>query len=222
MDLDYAKPIMAITIFKESEHGQLYFEKNRIENGEITDKAPLPLDELKIVEAIIKDDKDFAINSTGLFPKNIVYIQQQYKDVELVWFQPRCKRPLFFTSDVKEFVSGDIYNCPNILYHVKDSRLSVYAFTGAFTEKSKLYHYPLGNISEKVCLGNASNKLFKGKSLEAFMEHWERLFWNTRFTYTDFDKWKIKIWKNNTVTDKQLIETKKISYTSIKHLLRIK
>jgi PRTRC genetic system protein B len=118
----------------------------------------------------------------GRLPGTLLYADSRMGLEKYVWWNPPCKRGMFFTKDIP-MKDGD-YNVPGTIYMVKDGRLSVFCFAGKKPRpETHLLYGPFYNYYKNgdICLGNAKDNVQKpaDPSWEDILAYWEKLFWGS-------------------------------------------
>lgn len=176
-------PTHFMTVYSRIDSRDKYLEigeiKQKGERFEIGPAIPNDMDFLSDLVESIKVENFKALKWSGLIPENVIYCASETQDPTIVWFQPACKKKLFFDSEIG--IKTNIFDLPPLLFSCKDGTLSVFRLTEKPNINSNLFMVPLPNIygSSSVCLGN--NKQKKAKSLEQYMINIEELFYKTRF-----------------------------------------
>jgi len=154
---------------------------------EIGPAIPNDMDFLSDLVNSIKVENFKALKWNGLIPENVIYCASETQHPTVIWFQPACKKKLFFDSEMG--IKTNVFELPPLLFSCKGGTLSVFRLVEKPNINSQLFMVPLPNIygSSAVCLGN--NKEKKAKSLEQYIVNIEDLFYKTRFNALHHQKY---------------------------------
>lgn len=171
---------MAIIVYEDSQKIEYYLERRDIMNGKM--QAGVPLSEeciAGIMETMFEKQKDTSVH--GTVPANMLFADSRKGRERYIWYREPEKRMMFF-AETLDIPNGEMY-VPGLLYIVKGTSLSVYAFKGK-KPKSKLYRAPFFNVdSTHVCLGSAKVKKPSEKTFENIVQCWEKMFWGSEFVH---------------------------------------
>ncbi len=119
----------------------------------------------------------------GAVPPNMLYCDVRPGRERYVWFNPPGRRTMYFTSALN--IPDGEYHVPGVVYHVKDEKLMIYAYTGnSPSPDSVLYEAPFFNIyGYGVCMGSAKLDKPEDPSHKQMLEYWEKKFWNSKFSH---------------------------------------
>jgi len=175
-------PQMALVVYKNNRTGSTYIESHRInEQGRMLAGQPLTL---KCITELVES---FSVEQGhapyGKIPPNMLYCDTRKGHERYVWYNPPCKRMMFFTKSLN--IENKEYYLPGIIYDTNGENLDVYAFKEKKPKaESLLYKAPLFNVTEEsVCLGNAKISFPDNPTFEDYMMYWEKKFWQTEFTH---------------------------------------
>ena len=105
---------------------------------------------------------------------------------------------MHFTKGMK-IADGEAWQ-PALLWVAEDNHLSLFVLDSNRrpTDKSLLYPNRYPNVNAKtgsLCVGSAPvEKVLKAQTIEAVMEMWHRIFWDSKFSHaTDVAFWKKQI-----------------------------
>lgn len=174
------EPKMAIIVYK-SEDDIFYLERRDISSDGIMG-AGVPLTEnclTNIVKGLSATEKDIV---HGSIPPYLLYADCRTGLNKYVWYRKEEKRKLYFNEGLG-INNGEMY-VPGLVYQVSGNTLSVYAYKGRLTEKSKLYRAPFFNVSDSsVCLGSAKVQKPEDMTYENIIQYWEQMFWQSEFVH---------------------------------------
>lgn len=178
-------PTHFLTVFKSAVNSDLYLESGKItkvgNSYTVGESVPADMDMLTDLVASIKTVNFKSLKFKSLIPKNVLYVNAEQADPVIIWHRAPERRHL----EMREGVGNTgTYSMPMILFAC--AKGSLYSFRMEWDNvepDSELFYMPLPNIynDSKVCLGGASRRLKKAKSLEEYMEVMELLFYATDF-----------------------------------------
>lgn len=178
-------PVQAVVVYKKD--NEYYLETHDIlHNG--TEFAwcegkPFAKEQLGQLATVLGDQTFEPMQVRGLFPQNVLYFQQTFTGINLIWYLPPAKRQLYFKG-LK--LASTTYHMPGLIFAVKNKSLYVYALKGKKRPdvKTKIFKGPFHNTSNdgSVCLGTAGDAKQK-KFLQDEMARWEKRFFNSNFTH---------------------------------------
>lgn len=204
-------PVQAIVVYqKESDY---YLESHDLlknDKGIVwSEGKALTTETLMGLSNSIKSQAFVPLKSKGILPENLLFFQQTFDDVKLVWYNPPQKRTLLFSKKLK-LKSVDIM-VPGLIFAVSDKDLYLFSYVGTHKplENEILYKAPFYNINEgaSVCMGNIRENKRKA-IIQDEMLRWENRFFNSNFTHF-LDEEVVDKKYNLSVLYKQLHGTKK-------------
>lgn len=180
------KPIQGIVVFEKDR--EFYLETHDIveQDGKFawTEGKPFQKEQLGQLAAALGDQTFEPMQIKGLFPENVLYFQQNFTGINLLWWMPPQVRHLHFKAALK--LPSTTYNLPGLIFMVSGKSLSVFAFKGKKrpTLKTKLFKGPFHNTGSNglVCLGTAGDTK-RRKYLQDELARWERRFFGSNFTH---------------------------------------
>jgi PRTRC genetic system protein B len=141
--------------------------------------SPFATSDLAQLTAILSDTQD---DESLLLPPNLL----GRSNAHLCWYVPGKVRPMWFATD-KGTQRLDV-PWPNLIFLVKDGRLSITAYEGSKRPdaSTRLYHAPLSNIYRDtgVCIGSAT--VPASMDIKT-MAGWESVIFDTRFSHVNHD-----------------------------------
>ncbi len=206
------KPVQAIIVYKKG-YSDYYLETHEImPDGDKfvwQEGRPFLKEQLKELALSLGNQSFQPIEIKGLMPENILYFQQTFFDVTLVWYLPPQKRTLHFKKELK-LNEGEV-SLPGLIFAVKGKELTVVAVKGKNKPnlKTPLFKAPFYNMYQDatVCMGNISETKMK-KVLNEEMERWEKRFFNSYFSHF-LDEKVVQPKVNLNLLFKDLMKTKK-------------
>lgn len=139
--------------------------------------APFAASDLAQLTAILSDTN---VNEGMLLPTNLLGRSVGH----LCWYVPGKIRPMWFAVGDKTVRLNVPW--PNLVFLVKDGKLSVAAYKGTRRPgaNTRLFHAPLSNIyaATNVCIGSAT--VPADMSLQS-MAGWEGVIFDTRFSHVN-------------------------------------
>lgn len=174
------KPELQLTVYKSSQNGSLYVEKNDIVDNQIGPAEPLSEQTLTDLVNYFIDYKE-SYSVSGFNNPNIIYLDSNPTDFKIVWFCKEKETELLF-KDSLEGLSGTAWT-PNLIFVINKDELYCYAVKSMNINRSKLYRAPFPNIYDdgKICMGNAVIK--KSKDLNEILRNCEAAFFGSYFTH---------------------------------------
>ena len=175
-------PFMALTVYKNSQTGDVYIESHKI-NVEGRMLAGCPLTLKCITELVESLSVEQGTVPHGIVPENLIYFDTRKGHERYLWWNPPCSRIMFFSKSLN--IEDGEYHLPGIIYDTNGENLDVYAFKGEKPDLgSKLFKAPLFNVTgQKVCLGNAKIKFPDNPTFSDYIHYWEKKFWLTEFSH---------------------------------------
>lgn len=157
------------------------------ETGKMIDPHPLSLQESEQLAATLRASSDLSENylqSRDLLPANLLFTKPGANGFA-IWFTPARTHFLAFTPDLK--IPDGKYPVPPMLWKASRKTLTVFALAKNDTPNMKtvLYKAPFFNIYDtgNVCMGTVEVDIDRHTHLEAFMQQWEELFFNSKFSH---------------------------------------
>lgn len=102
----------------------------------------------------------------------------------IVWWAPPRKRSVFF--ECERITGGAVVACPGLIFSAGESDLRIWAYAGKERPgpTTPVAQAPFFNVNSagQVCLGNVERPPADANE-EAVMDHWERVFFASRFTH---------------------------------------
>lgn len=178
--LEDLEPKMAIIVY-ESNMDIFYLERRDIDtDGNMGVGIPLTEDCLTdIVKGLSATEKDII---HGSIPSCLLYADCRTGRNKYVWYRKEEKRMLYFSEQLG-IGNGEMF-VPGMVYSVSGNALSVYAYKGRLTDKSKLFRAPFFNVgAENVCLGSANVKMSDELTYDNIISYWEQMFWQSEFVH---------------------------------------
>jgi len=149
---------------------------------------PLSISEIVTLSQLFQSTQEIKGNylkSRGMFPNNILYVNQSHNGFA-VWHTPPREADLFFVDGLA-ILSGKAH-IPAMIWKATKESLFVYALKGKGkpTEKTTLYHAPYFNMYQNgnVCMGTVSIAIDRFTCLQDFMRLWQEYFFNSYFSHT--------------------------------------
>lgn len=119
-----------------------------------------------------------------LLPENVLYLSASGQG-KVIWYTPPALQQLFFLPELA--VASGPCHVPGMIWMGDPDQLRVYAYIkkGKPVLDTPLYHAPFLNVHENglVCMGDVELQV-SNKSLNAFMDSWQRAFWDSFFSHT--------------------------------------
>lgn len=177
------EPSMAIIVYKSEINMSdiFYLERRDIDkNGSLGAGIPLTDDCLAdIVKELSTTEKDIL---HGSVPSYLLYADSRTGRNRYVWYRKEEKRMLYFNEQLG--IPNGMMQVPGLVYSVSQNVLSVYAYKGRLSKKSKLFQAPFFNVtSSHVCLGSAKVEEPEEWTYENVIDYWERMFWQSEFVH---------------------------------------
>lgn len=180
------KPSQGIIVFKKDR--EYYLETHDIieQDGKFawTEGKPFQKEQLSQLAIALGDQTFEPMQLKGLFPENVLFFQQNFTGINLLWWLPPGIRHLHFKSALK--LPSTTYHLPGLIFMVNGKQLSVFAVKGKRRPslKTKLFKGPFHNTSGNglVCLGTAGDTKPR-KFLQDELARWERRFFGSNFTH---------------------------------------
>lgn len=173
------EPKMAVIIYKSED---IYYLERRDINpdGKMGVGVPLTEDCLTdIVKGLSATEKDIV---HGPIPPYLLYADCRTGVKKYVWYRKEEKRNLYFSEQLG-INNGEMY-VPGLVYCACGNTLSLYAYKGRLTEKSKLFRAPFFNVSDSsVCLGSAKVEKPDELTYENIIRYWEQMLWQSEFVH---------------------------------------
>lgn len=176
-------PFAALVAYKSSADNSFYLEYRGIKDGKLQAGRPIrETDIAKLLDNVRRFNKQLANGLHGKVPSNVLYCDTDVDSVKLIWYRPSEVRQLFFIPDLA--IPNGRMKVPGLVYSVKGSSLSVFAFKGK-APVNVLYRAPFMNVYDdgKICLGNAKVKKPEERTFENVMKYWEDMFWLSEFSH---------------------------------------
>ena len=191
-------PLKAFVVYQKNTADKcIYVESYDIDkNGYPINAHPLSLVEsTQLANALDTSDelKRNFLKSSGLFPKNVLYINPDHNGYA-IWHTPAQRVDLFFIESLA--IPNGKASLPPLLW--KASKNSLYIYTidtiADISEQTTLSHAPFFNLYEdgKVCMGTVSVNIKADCLLEEFMQQWEEYFFNSYFSHLIREKSPVK------------------------------
>lgn len=185
------KPVQCVLVYKR--HSDYYLEMHDIleDQGKYQwlEGKPLAKEHLTKMVVTLGDSAFTPMKINGILPENLLYFQQSFTDLTLIWWLPPSEQTLHFKDQVK-LPEGRI-KLPGLIFSVVGKGLDVFAVKGDKkpTLKCQLYKAPFYNTSSNgdVCMGNVKENKQKAEIVEE-MKRWEKRFFNSYFTHLSDDK----------------------------------
>lgn len=177
-------PKAGIILYKQEHSPQFYLELRKIKNGAFESAQPMPESFLHtLVKKMDTLNSSEMYKSSGLMPKNILYLDQQNDKFELIWYKKPGKTMMHFTKELN-IPSGEC-DLPGLIFHWKNNDLHVFAVKRQPSERTVLFRGPFFNVDDNgyVCLGNAHVTGEIQKTFEAFMLMMHILFFASEFSH---------------------------------------
>jgi PRTRC genetic system protein B len=179
-------PVQAVVVYKKDSN--YYLETHDIlqKDGEYAwlEGKPFAKEQLGQLATVLGNEAFEPMQVRGLFPDNVLYFQQTFTAINLVWYLPPAKRQLHFKGGLK--LASTTYHMPGLIFAVRNKSLCVYAIKGNKRPdaKTKVFKGPFHNTSGdgNVCLGTAGDGKQK-KFLQDEMARWEKRFFASNFTH---------------------------------------
>lgn len=200
---EYMKPVMSLVVYKTDKSVNTYIEEHAIrelQENKFTFGPGKPA-RIKILGKLLKEieglDKS-KYEFEGLIPKNVIYFNTNNQELNLIWTFKKSHINLNF--DEKHNISKEFKCVPNLIFKIKDTKLSVYAYKCFKGLETNLFYAPFHNIYNdgRICMGNASID-WNICNLEKLMQHIEQLFFRSKFTHLNHQNFKNNI---NVIWDK--------------------
>lgn len=177
---DKAEPKMAIIVYG-TRNSKYYLERRDIDkDGNMCAGVPLTENCLSdIVMSLSSAEKNLI---HGTIPANMLYADCRTGRGVYVWYRKEEKRMMYFNEQLG--IDNGEMMVPGLVYKVSGNTLSVFAYKGRLTQKTKLYRAPFFNVSSSsVCLGSAKVSVPKVLTYESVLNYWEQMFWQSEFTH---------------------------------------
>lgn len=182
---DVFKPKAALIVYENENEDRYTSEKRRYletrpvkEDGTLGCAKPVSKEfVLALVESFRREGERIP---QGPIPANLLYANPSLGAECYVWWNPPCKRKMYFTSSIP--MEEAEYNVPGTIYKVAGGTLRVYCFKGKRPKPNDelLYgpfynYYPDGGI----CLGSARLPWPSKLTWQTILDHWEKIFWDS-------------------------------------------
>lgn len=172
-------PEMAIIVYGDKSHENLYLESRNITDGKMGAGIPL-------TEDCIRSIAELTLNSShkelhGVIPPNMLYADGRKGFEKYVWYEKPQKKMHHFSKKLN-IPNGELYT-PSLLYVVSGNSLALYAFIGDYPDGT-LYRAPYYNVSSTyVCLGNSHLPDIQEMTYDNIIQYWEKMFWLSEFDH---------------------------------------
>lgn len=126
----------------------------------------------------------------GILPTTVLFLTAD-EPRSVIWYTPEQRQSLFFVERLG-IPNGDA-SVPALVWKASPGSLSIYAVADDDrpTRKTPLYRAPFFNVygDGQVCMGTVKlREDAPARSLEAFMDGWEKAFFNSYFSHTNNDQ----------------------------------
>ncbi|WKN46450.1 hypothetical protein [Tunicatimonas pelagia] len=159
------------------EQHQLYERKGKFH---LREGVPMRPETLSEIVTTLAQEQQTERTFAGRVPQRLIYFS--HSPEVLVWQVPAKFRSLAFRM---HGVGEGHYPCPHLVFRVvNNEQLQVFATKSKqVTERTPLFQAPFPNISSngQVCLGSARSWIEEPATYEAFMQQWERIFFDSLF-----------------------------------------
>lgn len=135
----------------------------------------------------MKKKKEDAMILKGYVPPNVIYLDQNFGNLNMAWMVPEKQWNFKFDKDLK-LKDGKAY-APNMIFAVRSNVLYTVAVKDdGINLDMFVWEPPFMNISNSgsVCMGTAVRK--QTNTYENFMMSWEIAFFESRFTHEGTSK----------------------------------
>lgn len=182
-------PFKGLVVYRSAEEKPDYYVEAFDFNykGRMINPHPLSLQESEQLATTLRTSGELSDNylqCRELLPPKLLYTRQGANGFA-IWFTPAMTHFLAFTKDLK--IPDGKYPVPPILWKASRTGLTVFALAKneAPTMKTLLYKAPFFNIYDagNVCMGTVEIDIDRNTHLEAFMQKWEELFFNSKFSH---------------------------------------
>lgn len=160
-------------------------------DGRPINMHPITLQEAKQLSKALyqperKKPKTF-LRSEGFLSPNILHVDVHGGRV--IWYTPPQLRPLHFVDSL-DIPSGKA-QVPGMIWQATKHRLNVWTVQGSERPeaKTKLFvapYFNVGGSSGSVCIGSARPEIADTATLEAFVQAWEGMFFNSYFSHANY------------------------------------
>lgn len=207
-------PVKAFVVYQKNDSAQdIYVEAYDMDkNGFPINAHPLSLKESSKLAVALDASQDLNrsfLKSSGLLPKNVLYINSQ-KDGYALWQTPAQKVDLFFVESLG--IPNGRASIPPLLWKATKTNLWIFAIDNnqEINQQSLLFHAPFFNLYDdgRVCMGTVPVNISTDCALEEFIKLWEQYFFNSYFSHLIMGKSPVKgniiqLWKSLVNTRKQ-------------------
>lgn len=183
---DEVVPQYALAVYRYKHSKKVYIEAAKIRNGNSMAFHPLTVEEASnIARGLHKTNSIHAyLNAAGILPSQVLSIRYS-GEPRVIWYTPAMQTGLLFKADMG--LKNGEYGVPPLIWVATATDLRIFAVKDKNrpTAKSALYMPPFHNIFPDcgVCMGSVVISKHKPKSLEEFMECWQRYFFASYFTH---------------------------------------
>lgn len=179
------EPSAALIVYVDTHTREPFIEVRQIIDGQFC--AGKPVSEeflLELTSKMSTIDRPSTPYSSGLFPSNILSLDQRTSNLQMTWYIKPGKRMMHFSKDLN--IPDGMMHLPGLIFRCKGNNLHVVAYQGTTpNQKSILCKPPFFNTGESgsVCLGDASTEWPKDPTYQSIMEYWEKMFFGSIFTH---------------------------------------
>ena len=167
-------------------NNQYFLELRPIDdNGVMGESIPVTYDFMNDIAANYSEAHNGI--PSGVLPDNLLFADTRKGSEKYIWSNPARKRMMFFVASLG--MENAEYNVPGIIYIVKDSKLSIYAYKDIeLTDKTELFAAPFFNTSKtSVCIGFEKLQKPTNPTFTELLDYWEKKFWMTEFSHLSAD-----------------------------------